>query len=104
MINYKDQRETIEAIMDNGKNILEIELGNESAFFIVDSFEPPINGASMSAPYLIFRGFDATDFIVNNIYTEGNRNVFLDKIVNLNERRRRDYKFSSNYKWIYYGT
>ena len=103
MASYNEKHYAIKALNKLGEQVLEIEVGDESRFFIVESFEPPVTGSVSSSPFFTFRGFDLTDFLVNNIYSEGNINMFNDRFERLKlESEKNDFKFSDNHKWRHF--
>lgn len=103
MVIYKDKHKAIEALIILGFNILEVEIGGESRFFIARQFEAPVGGSVSAAPFFTFRGFDITDFFVGNIYTEGNLQMFKIAWETLEQKAKdRDYKFSDKHIWRYF--
>lgn len=100
MATYNEKALAIKAVNKFGKDVLEIEISGESRFFIVSSFEPPVGGSVSALPYFTFRGFDATDFFLGNIYSEGNLQLFKTKFEALAiASEEHDYKFSESHTW-----
>lgn len=104
MATYNDKKAAIKVINEQGQDVLEIEISGESVFFLAKSFEPPVGGSVSALPYLTFTGFDITEFLVKNIYSEGNLELFRTRFeAIMRDSKDSNFKFSDNHIWRYYG-
>lgn len=106
MKNFKTFAELINeinAITNEGHDILEVDMGGEINFFLVDSFEPPVGGTVHTAPYLQFNGVLINDFLCNSIFNQGDlssfNSAFSSKFVN---KPKISFKLSERHLWRFY--
>jgi hypothetical protein len=94
MVSYKTKKEAIRFLNSRGIEILEVEINNESFFFSVRTFEPPVGGSVSSATFLQFTGVDITDFLEGDVFTGSQNDSYF---------RRFDDKFSrgENFKFLF---
>lgn len=103
MATYNEKSKSLIVLNNLGHNILEIEINSQSRFFIARQFEPPVGGSVSAAPFFTFTGFDITEFLVGNIYTEGNIEQFKIALESLeNKSKDNDYKFSDSHIWRFF--
>jgi len=103
MATYNEKYKVIMAMIEMGHSILEVEISDYSRWFIAKTFEPPVGGSVSAAPYFKLHGWDCTEFIVGNIYSEGMRENFKIQLVAKDrDITCHDYQFSDNHVWRYY--
>ena len=104
MATYKEKKDAISAINMLGYNVLEVEISvGDSRFFIVRTFDPPVGGSVSAVPYLTWTGWDVTEFLVGNVYTEGMVEQFKIALESKDrDAKDKDYKWSDNHTWRYF--
>lgn len=108
MKNCKDYSEIVPeilALVEDGHDILEIEMGGQNNFFLVEGFEPPVGGTVHTAPYLQFTGMLINDFLNNSIYSQIDATQFLSRFnikYSPKDTRRNSFKFSEKHIWRFY--
>jgi hypothetical protein len=100
---YNELFNEINALATDGHDILEVVFGDNSNFFLVEGFEPPVGGTVHTAPYLQFKGVMINDFLNNTIYsltnTAGFTSVFNQKYQAM---EKLGFQFSENHQWRLY--
>jgi hypothetical protein len=103
MANYSIKKEAISALVESGRNILEVVIDNDSRFFKVSSFEPPVGGSVSALPYMSFTGIDITEFITADVFSQADLINYLSrfdfKFQNVQEKT---FMFSDNHIWRYF--
>lgn len=103
MATYSEKKEAIRALNDFGHNVLEVEIAGKSEFFIAKQFEAPVGGSVSAAPFLTFSGYNINNFLVNNIYSQGNLEMFKVKLEQMDrDTKSQDYQFSDLHVWRFY--
>lgn len=103
MGNYSSKRLAILALVNSGKNILEIEIAGESRFFKVISFEPPVGGSVSALPYMTFTGIDVTEFVLADVFSEADVHNYLARFdFKFQSQQEKSFMFSENHIWRYF--
>lgn len=103
MVNYSLKKEAINALVESGKNILEVEISGESRFFKVSSFEPPVGGSVSALPYMSFSGIDVTEFIAADVFSEVDLVNYLARFdFKFQNKQEKSFMFSDNHVWRYF--
>lgn len=103
MINYINKKREIQALVDNGRMIIELQQDNLVTFFDVQSFDPSVASSTSSIDFNSFkRGVDINEFLNNS--TIANSPVqFLSLFNQFIEREPKiNMKFSNKYGWRQY--
>lgn len=102
-MNYNNKKDEILFLVREGNEIVEIEIGNESSFFITEDFEAPNIGAIASAPYLTMKAKEITHILVNSDYNQADPTRFRERVnAFLRDTRAVNYKFSDKHVWRHY--
>lgn len=103
MANYSDKRLAIEALVESGKNVLEVEIGGQSRFFKVSSFEPPVGGSVSALPYMTFTGIDVTEHILGDVFSQADVLSYLSRFdFKFQNQSEKKFMFSDNHIWRYF--
>ena len=102
---YQEYLQNILTLVKSGKDILSIEIGNETVFFLVEEFSPPVGGSVSALPYFSFSGTCICDFLKNSVYNEQNKAIAISNF----EAKHFDknfsyYQFSEQHSWRYYSS
>jgi hypothetical protein len=100
---YSELFNEVNALTENGHDILEVNMDGNINFFLVSSFEPPVGGTVHTAPYLQFEGVLINEFLCNSIFNQGDvagfNSVFDQKYA---IKSKLKFKLSENHQWRFY--
>lgn len=100
---FKDISNQLKPLINEGFDILEVNINEEVVYFLAENFAPPVGGTIQALPYLSFKGVCIDDFLKNSVFNESNINGYVQLFVSKGyDKQMINYQISENHQWRFY--